>query len=60
MTTQLFIEFLLWFDSKMTGQKIALLIDNFSAYYMAVTDILASQTPLKNTLIIWLPANLTS
>ena len=42
MTTQLFIEFLLWFDSKMTGQKVALLMDNFSAYQMAVTDILAS------------------
>ena len=60
MTTQIFIEFILWFDSRMTGRKVALLMDNFSAHQSAVADILASQCPLKNTLIIWLPANSTS
>ena len=60
MTIQLFIKFLLWFDLKMTGQKVALLMDNFSAHQAAVADILASKTPLKNTLIIWLPTNSTS
>lgn len=60
MTTQIFIEFLRWFDKKMTGRKVALLMDNFSAPQAAIADILASQTPLQNTLIIWLPANSTS
>lgn len=44
----------------MTGRKVALLMDNFSAHQAAVADILASKTPLKNTLIIWLPTNSTS
>ena len=44
----------------MAGQKVALLMDNFSAHQAAIADILASQSPLKNTLIIWLPANSTS
>ena len=60
MTTQIFIEFLRWFDRKMTGRKVALLMDNFSAHQAAAADILASETPLQNTLIIWLPANSTS
>ena len=60
MTTQIFIEFIYWFDLRMTGQKVALLMDNFSAYQAAVADILASKTLLKNTLIIWLPTNSTS
>ena len=60
MTTQIFIEFIRWFDLRMTGRKVALLMDNFSAHQVAVADILASKTPLKNTLIIWLPTNSTS
>ena len=60
MTTQIFIEFICWFDLRMTGRKVALLMDNFSAHQAAVADILASKTPLKNTLIIWLPTNSTS
>jgi len=60
VTTQIFIEFLRWFDRKMTGRKVALLMDNFSAHQAAAADILASETPLQNTLIIWLPANSTS
>ena len=57
MTTQIFIEFIHWFNLRMTGQKVALLIDNFSVHQAAVADILASKTLLKNTLIIWLPIN---
>ena len=60
MTTQIFIEFIRWFDLRMTGRKVALLMDNFSAHQVAVADILVSKTPLKNTLIIWLPINSTS
>jgi len=43
----------------MTGRKVALM-DNFSAHQAAAADILASETPLQNTLIIWLPANPTN
>jgi len=57
MTIQIFIEFLRWFDMKMNGRKVALLIDNFSAHQAAAAEILASQQLLQNTLIIWLPAN---
>ena len=60
MTTQLFIEFLHWFDRKMTGRKVALLMDNFSAHQAAAADLLAGQNALQNTLTIWLPANSTS
>lgn len=44
----------------MTGQRVALLMDNFSAHQAAAADILASETPLQKTLIIWLPGNSTS
>lgn len=57
MTIQIFIEFLRWFDMKMNGRKVALLIDNFSAHQAAAAEILASQQLLQSTLIIWLPAN---
>ncbi|OJJ88102.1 uncharacterized protein ASPGLDRAFT_43224 [Aspergillus glaucus CBS 516.65] len=59
MTTQIFVEFLHWFDRKMTGRKVALLMDNFSAH-QAAAAILTGENPLQNTLIIWLPANSTS
>jgi hypothetical protein len=55
MTGAIFKEWLFWFDSKMKGQKVALLMDNFSAHKAAVKDI-----QLQNTIIIWLPANSTS
>lgn len=40
MTIQIFIEFLRWFDMKMNGRKVALLIDNFSAHQAAAAEIL--------------------
>jgi hypothetical protein len=55
MTGDIFKEWLIWFDSKMKGRKVALLMDNFSAHEAAYEDI-----QLQNTLIIWLPANSTS
>jgi hypothetical protein len=55
MTGAIFKEWLFWFDSKMKGRKVALLMDNFSAHEAAVEDI-----QLQNTIIIWLPANSTS
>ena len=44
----------------MTGRKVAPLMDNFNAHQAAAADILESETPLQNTLTIWLPANSTS
>jgi hypothetical protein len=55
MTGAIFKEWLFWFDSKMKGRKVALLMDNFSAHEAAAEDI-----QLQNTIIIWLPANSTS
>lgn len=60
MTSCIFMEFLYWFDRRMAGRKVALLMDNFSAHQTAVREIVSGQHPLQNTLIIWLPANSTS
>ena len=60
MTSVIMEEWLQWFDHKMAGQKVALLIDNFSAHELAVENINQSPYPLQNTLIIWLPPNATS
>ncbi|ODQ69189.1 hypothetical protein LIPSTDRAFT_76436 [Lipomyces starkeyi NRRL Y-11557] len=60
MTTVIMEEWLRWFDSKMVGRKVALLMDNFSAHEAAVHNINTSCYPLCNTLIIWLPPNATS
>ena len=32
MTGRIFKEYLLWFDNRMTGRKVILLIDGFSAH----------------------------
>jgi hypothetical protein len=47
MTGAIFKEWLFWFDSKMKGRKVALLMDNFSAHEAAAEDI-----QLQNTIII--------
>ena len=60
VTTKVFTEFLRWFDKQMTGRKVALLMDNFSAHQTASAEIDASGFSLQNTLIIWLPPNSTS
>lgn len=57
MTGNIMREWLRWFDSQMTGRKVALLMDNFSAHEAAFEEI---GSELKNTLVIWLPANSTS
>lgn len=53
------IEFLLWFDRKMRGRKVALCLDNFSAHEKGVREV-GGDLGLQNTHIIWLPANTTS
>jgi hypothetical protein len=60
MTAVIFEEWIRWFDNQMTGRKVILLMDNFSAHEAAITNINSSTFPLQNTLVIWLPANSTS
>src|SRR5215469_621506 len=60
MTGSIMEEWLQWFDSKMQGRKVVLLMDNFSAHESAVELIKSSNSQLQNTLVIWLPPNLTS
>lgn len=57
MTNSIFEEYLLWFDRRMAGRRVFLLLDNFSPHSIAFDRILAQ---LKNTTILWLPANSTS
>lgn len=56
MTGKIFEEWLCWFDAKMTGRYVLLLMDNFSVHESAVKVSLR----LQNTLIVWLPANSTT
>lgn len=56
MTTVIFKEWLQWFDRKMAGRKVVLLMDNFSAHEAAYQEI----GQLSNTLVIWLPSNSTT
>lgn len=60
MTSEIFEEWLRWFDALMIHRKVVLLMDNFSAHESAVKAINNSTAPLQNTLIIWLPPNSTS
>ena len=57
MTGEIFKEWLTWFDKKMAGRKVVLLLDNFSAHEIVFRGI-AQQ--LQNTLVIWLPCNSTT
>lgn len=59
MRAKIMIEYLHWFDRKMRGRKVVLLLDNFSAHELGVKEI-GGTTALKNTLIVWLPPNTTS
>lgn len=57
MTGKIFEEWLCWFDTKMTGRNVLLLMDNFSAHESAVKNV---SIQLQNTLVVWLPANSTT
>ena len=57
MTGKIFKEGLLWFDAKMTGRRVLLLMGNFSAHEAAFREI---SLQLQNALVVWLPANLTA
>lgn len=58
MKTDIMVEWLYWFDQQVTGRKVLLLMDNFSAHTAAVEAL--KLMPLKNTVICWLPPNSTS
>lgn len=58
MRTDIMIEWLYWFDQQVTGRKVLLLMDNFSAHVAAIEAL--QMRPLQNTVICWLPPNATS
>jgi hypothetical protein len=58
MKTDIMVEWLYWFDQQVTGRKVLLLMDNFSAHTAAVEAL--KLMPLQNTVICWLPPNSTS
>lgn len=60
MTCEIFEEWLRWFDIRMAGRRVILLMDNFSAHITAAEKIACSAFPLQSTEIIWLPPNTTS
>ncbi|KAI7340379.1 hypothetical protein KC315_g724 [Hortaea werneckii] len=62
MTAEIFTEWLRWFDRQMTGRKVVLLLDNFSAHIAAYNELsaLPEGYRLQNTEVVWLPPNLTS
>jgi hypothetical protein len=62
MVTGIMVEWLRWFDNAMSGRKVILLMDNFSAHEAAVSELEAMPlgSGLLNTEICWLPPNTTS
>lgn len=59
MTGKIFLEWLRWFDNQMTGRKVLLLLDNFSAHTKAVVEA-EEEGILRHTRVVFLPANTTS
>jgi len=62
MTTAIMVDWLQWFDRQMSGRKVLLLMDNFSAHLAAVNELEAMPlgSGLKNTEVVFLPPNTTS
>jgi hypothetical protein len=52
-------EFLRWFDTKVRGQKVLLLLDYFSGHELGI-QLVGGLDGLINVKIQWLPANTTS
>ena len=61
VTGPIFEEWLRWFERQMTGRKVVLLLDNFSAHSSAYNQLcsLPSEFGLQNTELVWLPPNLS-
>jgi hypothetical protein len=60
MTTKIMLEYLEWFDLKIRGRKVLLLMDNFSAHECAVKTLEQSDKQLQNIRLEFFPANSTS
>ena len=61
ITDKIFKEYFLWFDGKMAGRNMILLINKFSAHHTGF-NLLHEEFPqgLINRKVIFLPANATS
>jgi hypothetical protein len=59
MTGAICKRFLRWFDNKMHGRKVILLLDNFSGHELGVQKV-GGLDGLENVKIRWLPPNTTS
>jgi hypothetical protein len=59
MTGAICKRFLQWFDNKMCGRKVLLLLDNFSGHELGVQKV-GGLDGLENVKIRWLPPNTTS
>ena len=61
MTGKIFKEYFLWFDGKMAGRSVILLIDGFLAYHAGL-NLLQEEflQGLTNTKVIFHPINATS
>jgi hypothetical protein len=59
MTGAICERFLRWFDNKMHGRKVILLLDNFSGHELGVQKV-GGLDGLQNVKIRWLPPNTTS
>lgn len=55
MTTAIMEEWLLWFDQRMAGRNVLLLLDRFNPHLTAVANIRATKG-FTNTTIQWLPS----
>jgi hypothetical protein len=59
MTGVIMEEYLRWFNNKMHGRKVLLLLDNFSGHELGV-ELIGGLEGLSNVRIAWLPPNTTS
>ncbi|WBW75378.1 ARS-binding protein [Schizosaccharomyces osmophilus] len=60
MTLTIMEEWLRWFDSKMEGRKVLLVLDNSDVHRLAVESIRCSSHSFQNTTIVFLPSNSTN
>ena len=60
MTGKIFREWLIWFNLQMTGRKVLLLIDGFSAHKAGIALLQEERIELQNVTILFLPENATS
>ena len=59
MTTVIMLDWLTWFDKRMQGRRVLLLLDSFSAHSAALRTLTENNT-LKNIRVEFLPPNCTS